>query len=205
MGLFQSGRDDVPHSADLLTDLGNAAIGAADMGQAALSFRRALLVDPGHERARRNLSWVEQQLPEWSRTNSDQSPLAGLLFWSTWMNGGTLLLLSGIVFCFFGLSVVFLWRRDRIVVGLLALVWLSIAGSLTAQSLTTPLAVVQSDAGPIRAADSSGAPPVTTEWMPPGAAVMLIRQTEQWSEVSTSNGLRGWLPNRALIPVEMEE
>ena len=199
---FKSEIEKYPDSSELLADWGNAAIGASDLGEASLAFRRALAIDPGHERARRNLSWVEQQLPEWSRFDATSSPLTGLFFWSAWLTTGALLLLSGVTFSLFGLSILLYWRKNRVLIGVLGLVWLSMIGSFVAGVTSKDIAVVQQDAGPIRAADNVGAPPVTSEWMPPGSAVILLREHEQWSEVSTSNGLRGWLPNHALITVE---
>ena len=50
---------------ELVTDWGNAALGAGDSGRATLAFRRALALQPNHERAAKNLAWLRDRAPSW--------------------------------------------------------------------------------------------------------------------------------------------
>ena len=52
-------------SADLYANLGNAALQAEHLGNAVLAYRRALVLDPDHERAGQNLDHVRGLLPDW--------------------------------------------------------------------------------------------------------------------------------------------
>jgi tetratricopeptide (TPR) repeat protein len=61
-------------SAAVYTDLGNAALGAGDLGAALLAYRRAMALDRDDGRARRNLAWVRSRLPAELRPASTRPP-----------------------------------------------------------------------------------------------------------------------------------
>jgi tetratricopeptide (TPR) repeat protein len=63
-----------PDRPELLTDWGNAALGASDLGTAVLAYRRALRLDPGLERAQVNLAWARDQQPTWAAASDEGSP-----------------------------------------------------------------------------------------------------------------------------------
>ena len=182
-------------------DWGNAAVGAALLGEASLAYRSAARLDPRLDRAAQNLGWLEKQLPDWAQAEAGSDPLRTFLIWPAWLNPAELLLAGGGVFA---LAVVLLLLRRRQLnplAALLGLVWLSLVAA-SAFDLSGPsLAVIQSEAGPLRAADSPGAPAVTAEWMPEGAAVHLLRIQGDWVEVALASGRRGWLPARAVAVV----
>src|SRR6185436_19456513 len=54
----------MPDRPELLTDWGNAALGAGDIATATLAFRRALAIDGGNSRARHNLAWLRGRQSE---------------------------------------------------------------------------------------------------------------------------------------------
>jgi len=52
-----------PDRPELLADWGNAALGAGDVATATLAYRRALAIDGGNVRARRNLGFLRARIP----------------------------------------------------------------------------------------------------------------------------------------------
>lgn len=64
----------------LLSDWGNAALLAQEPGRAVLAYRRALSLDPTLSRARRNLSFLRDRLPDWLPRPKPGDALASLLF-----------------------------------------------------------------------------------------------------------------------------
>src|SRR6185436_19035684 len=80
----------MPDRPELLTDWGNAALGAGDVATATLAYRRALVIDGGNRRARHNLAWLRSRQAEMFR------PVAGgatdtLLFFHGWPRARKLL------------------------------------------------------------------------------------------------------------------
>ena len=63
--LFGSAVEGGYATADLYANLGNAALQAEHLGSAVLAYRRALVLDPDHDRARQNLIHVRDQVPDW--------------------------------------------------------------------------------------------------------------------------------------------
>ena len=55
---------------ELLTDWGNAALGASNLGVAAFAYNEALDIQPRLLRAKQNASWIEAQLPDWAQSKS---------------------------------------------------------------------------------------------------------------------------------------
>ena len=53
--------EEVPNSADVWVDFGNASLGARKYGDAMVGYLRALQIDPQHMRAQQNRSWVVYQ------------------------------------------------------------------------------------------------------------------------------------------------
>src|SRR5690606_3840507 len=54
----------LPDRPELLSDWGNAALGAGDIATATLAYRRALAIDGSTPRARHNLAWLRGRQPE---------------------------------------------------------------------------------------------------------------------------------------------
>ncbi|HTE56685.1 MAG TPA: BatD family protein [Kofleriaceae bacterium] len=195
-----------PDRPELLTDWGNAALGASDLGSAVLAYRRALRLDPGLERARVNLAWVRAQLPGWAAASDEGGAVDTLLFWHRRMTTPQKHLLAAAAYA---LLVLLLFpfgraRRARLRRGLAAvpaLVALAMWGSLVAEPDLSGDAVVVSDGVVLRAADHPGAPAVLAEPVPAGAETTVIEERDAWDRVTLASGASGWLPAGALARV----
>jgi hypothetical protein len=117
------------------------------------------------------------------------------------MNLAEQLLLGGFLFMLLAIGHLSQKKQLRPIAAIVGLVWLSLVASSIVEYTQDPLAIVQSDAGPLRAADSAGAPAMTTDWVPAGTAVQLRRTQGTWTQVVLPNAQRGWLPSRAIIAV----
>jgi hypothetical protein len=186
---------------ELLTDWGNAALGAGDVGTAALAYRRALAIDADAARARQNLAWVRAQLPPELRPR-DQGATSTLLFFHAWPRSSRAL--AGAVA--FALAVLLLvpWgRRVRGVRGLAilpALVWAAMMMSLVLQADDSADAVV-TQAAVLRTADGGAAPAALASPVPAGAEVVVVEWRGDWSRVRLASGTAGWLPREAVSSV----
>ena len=87
--------------------------------------------------------------------------------------------------------------RRKGVLSVLALIWLSLAVSVLWSTQKTKIGVSLAEAGPMRAADNSGAPAVS-DYVPAGAQLEVLRQLDGWTEVRLGSGRRGWLPMRSV-------
>ena len=67
--------------ADLWVNYGNAAIQAEHLGSAVYAYRRALKLDPNHERARKNLRHARSLLPSWAQPPDTRSVVDTFFFW----------------------------------------------------------------------------------------------------------------------------
>jgi hypothetical protein len=185
-----------PDRPELLADWGNAALGAGDVGTATLAFRRALAIDPGNSRARRNLAWLR------SRQADTLRPAAGgaadtLFFFHDWPRARRL-----VVGAFaFALVVLLLvpWtgkrRRGLALVALLpAAVWIAMLVSVVLEDHHGDDAVVM-DASVLRAADSAGAPAALAQPLPRGTEVTVLERRDTWMKVRTASGTAGWVPD----------
>ncbi|MDE0225548.1 MAG: SH3 domain-containing protein [Gammaproteobacteria bacterium] len=182
---------------ELLSDWGNAALGAGDAGRAALAFRRALALYPGHERAARNLAWLRDRAPPWLPRPAAAGALDSLLFWRDlfsisqryWIAGGA-----------FALAVLMLapWplRRMRVLRRLAIMpmaVWALAAGSAVFSDRALPEGVVVVDGAPLRAADSTGARLAFAHPLPSGAEVTVLETRDGWFRIALADGTPGWI------------
>lgn len=194
-----------PDRPELLTDWGNAALGAADLGTAVLAYRRALRVDPGLDRARTNLAWVRGQLPGWAAASDEGGAIDSLLFWHRRMTTAQKHLLAAASFAAVVLLLLPLGARRRLRRGVAvvpAVVAIAMWGSLVAEPDVSSDAVVVADGVVLRAADHPGAPAVLAEPVPAGAETTVLEERDAWERVSLAGGATGWLPAGALARVE---
>ena len=188
-----------PDRPELLTDWGNAALGAGDVATATLAYRRALAIDGGNLRARHNLAWLRGRQPDVFR------PAAGgaadtLLFFQTWPRARKLMI--GAVAFAIAMLLLVPWsgRRRRGFVGLALLplaMWIAMLASLVLEDRRLEDAIVMDDVV-LRAADSAGAPAALPQPLPRGVEVTMIERRDAWTKVRLGGGLAGWVPSGAV-------
>lgn len=191
---------ELPGRPELLADWGNAALGAGDIGTATLAYRRALAVDAGTTRARKNLAWLRGRQPDAFRPTTDTGATDTLLFFHAWPRGQRILV-GGVAFA---LAVLLLvpWgaTRRRALRGLAVLpaaIWLAMLGSLLAEDRRPDDAVVL-ESIVMRAADSPGAPAAISQPLPVGAEVTILEHRDAWARIQIANGTVGWVPRGAV-------
>lgn len=204
--LFGRAVSEHPGRPALLADWGNASLGARELGWAALAFRRALVLDPGSARARRNLEWVRRSLPDWAPTPESRGAIDSLLFWHHRLTVAQRHLGAAIAFA---IAAVLLlpwgkgrerWLRRAAVIPALAFV--ALLTSALFEPDRSAEAVVVADATALRSADSAGAPEALDRPLPAGLEVEVLDGRDRWVKVSLADGRSGWLPRGAIERVE---
>lgn len=199
-----------PDRPELLSDWGNAALGAQELGWATLAYRRALALYPGQARARRNLSWVRKQAPDWVPKPHDGGVVESLFFWHNLLSAAKRHLIAGGAF---GLAVLLmvpfagtLGRRRllRRFAALPVIVWLAMVTSLVMSRDVSADAVVVGDAVTLRSADSLGAPAVVGQPLPQGTEGELVETRDVWARFRLANGTTGWIERSWVEKVSVE-
>ena len=190
---------------ELLADWGNAALGAGDSGRATLAFRRALAVQPNHERAAKNLAWLRDRAPPWLPRPASGGALDSLLFWRDlfsvaqryWIAAGA-----------FALAVLLLtpWptRRMRLLRRMSVVpiaVWAVAAGSALLSRSAPPEGVVVIDGAALRSADSGGARLAFAHPLPAGAEVTILEIRDGWLRIALADGTPGWIMANSVAAV----
>ena len=191
---------------ELIADWGNAALGAGDSGRATLAFRRALALQPNHERAAKNLAWLRDRAPPWLPRPASGGALDSLLFWRDlfsvpqryWIAAGA-----------FALAVLLLtpWPTQRMrllrrISVVPIAVWAVAAGSALLSQRAPAEGVVVIDGAPLRSADSTGARLAFAHPLPAGAEVTLLEARDGWLRIALADGTPGWVRARSVAPVQ---
>ena len=194
---------------ELLADWGNAALGAGDSGRATLAFRRALAVQPSHERAGKNLAWLRDRAPPWLPRPAGGGALDSLLFWQNLFSVAQRYWVAGFAFA---LAVLLLtpWptRHTRLLRRLSAVpivVWAVAAGSALFSGNAPPEGVVVLDGAPLRSADSTGARLAFAHPLPAGAEVVILETRDGWLRIALADGTPGWVRANSIAPVQPSE
>ncbi|HWN72037.1 MAG TPA: BatD family protein [Haliangium sp.] len=204
-GLFRAVADTCPDCPALLTDWGNAALGAQDLGRATLAYRRALALDPGHDRAERNLAWVRERAPAWLPRPGGESAADSLFFWHYTLSLPARHVIAAVAFAAAVLLLApWAWRPRlrRSLAAVPAVIWLAMVLSILYAPDPGADAVVLVDATALRTADSAGAPPALPNPLPAGAEVVIRESRGSWTGVALANGTTGWLPSSAIERVQ---
>jgi hypothetical protein len=188
-----------PDRAELLTDWGNAALGAGDVATATLAYRRALLVDPSAARAAKNLGWLRSRAAEKFQPEASGATDT-LLFFLHWSRAQRLVT-GGVAFAIAILLVV-PWtgrrRRGLVAVAIVpAIIWLAMVGSILFEARHGDDAIVM-EGVMLRAADSAGAPAALGQALPPGTEISVIERRDSWTRVRVAAGTPGWVPDGAI-------
>jgi hypothetical protein len=187
-----------PDRPELMTDWGNAALGAQDLGLATLAYRRALALDPGQSRAARNLSWVRNRAPDWLPVPGDDD---SLFFWHDALSSPARHLIGALAFFAAVLLIVPWGRRQRLLRRLSVLpvlVWLAMLVSVLVDEPPVRDAVVIADGVSMLSADSPGAPPALANPLPAGAEVTIIETRAPWIRIALADGTKGWVQTSAV-------
>jgi hypothetical protein len=189
-----------PDRPELLADWGNAALGAGDVATATLAYRRALAVDAGNPRARKNLGWLRGRQGDSFRPESHASAADTLLFFHTWPRARRLLVGAAAFAAGILLLVPWSGRRRRGLAAAAVLpfaIWLAMLASVLLEDRHEGDAVVM-DAVVMRAADSAGAPAALTQPLPRGAEVSILEERDDWTRIRIASGTVGWVPSGAV-------
>jgi BatD DUF11 like domain len=184
----------MPDRPELLTDWGNAALGAGDVATATLAYRRALALDGGNPRARHNLAWLRGRQADLFRPATGGATDT-LLFFHTWPRARKLLVGSAAFAIAILLLVPWSGRRRRGFAGLAVLplaVWIAMLASVVFEDRHPDDAVVMDDVV-LRAADSVGAPAALSQPLPRGVEVTVIERRDAWTKVRLAGGMAGWV------------
>ncbi len=188
-----------PDRPELLTDWGNAALGAGDLATATLAFRRALTLDASNARARHNLGWLRSRQADAFRPAA-ASATDTLLFFHTWPRPRKLVIGSSAFALAILLFVPWTGRRRRGLTGLAILplaIWVAMIASVVLEAGHGDDAVVMDDVV-IRAADSAGAPAALSQPLPRGTEVSVLERRDTWTRIRIANGTAGWVPDGAV-------
>jgi hypothetical protein len=192
-----------PDRPELLADWGNAALGAGDVATATLAYRRALAIDGGNARARRNLAWLRGRQGELFRPATTEGATEALLFFHAWPRARRLLVGAAAFAAAVLLIVPWSGRRRRGLTAAAVLplaVWIAMLASVLLEDRHEDDAVVM-DAVVMRAADSAGAPAALTQPVPRGAEVSILEQRGDWARIRIASGTEGWIPSGAALAV----
>ncbi len=203
--MFRTLVDSCPDCPALATDWGNAALGAQELGRATLAYRRALALDPGHDQAERNLTWVRERAPAWLPRPTRESAADSLFFWHYALSVPARHLIAAVSFAAAVLLLAPWGWRPRLRRGLAVVpvvVWLAMIASVVTASDPGADAVVLADATVLRTADSTGASPALPNPLPAGAEVVIREERGAWTRVALADGTTGWLSGSAIERVQ---
>ena len=181
-----------PESPALLTDWGNSALGASDLGAGAFAYHRALELNPRLSRARQNSLWIESQLPDWAQSTASVDPL----LWGKWLSKAERLFLLLFSFMLLCLTV---YRKHLNLSILFVLLWFSLGLSFGISWTQPPVAFVCKADAILRVADSNGASAALGKEIPVGTKVQILKQQGDWFQVSLASGQKGWLSTSKLL------
>lgn len=193
-------------SAEAMANAGTAYLQAAQVGQAVLAFRRALVLDPRHERSRKTLAELRAALPSWAprpTSTPDDS-------FFRWHRESTLPERSIIMLTAFALAA--LIAALGIAFGITWLVWSSSVPAVVfigalASTMTTYLSddathgIITAPDTIARTADSRNASSRFVEPLPEGTEVRIEEAREFWTRVRLADGSSAWVRGGSVTPL----
>ncbi|MCB2262375.1 MAG: hypothetical protein LGR52_05460 [Candidatus Thiosymbion ectosymbiont of Robbea hypermnestra] len=208
--LFEHAAAQGARSADLYTNLGNAALQAERLGPAILAYRRALTLDPDQPRARQNLHHARALLPAWVPKPAPEGALEGFFLWRHLLNPAEQAALAA--FCFLLAALLFafaIYRRSPLARNLAFLPLLAWLGLLLSATLETRAAgaepaVLIANETIARAADSPNAPMRFAQPLPAGTEVEIRETRARWVHIILANGRDAWITRSAVEVVEIK-
>ncbi len=209
--LFAAAIERGASNAELYTNLGNAALQAERLGPAVLAYRRALLLDPGLERARQNLRHTRALLPDWVPTPPEAGLLDSFFLWHSSTPRAARAELAALCFALAGLLLAasIFWRSStpRYLAIPAGIAWLALLLSLFFDPARNAgregVVIVRDTLG--RAADSINAPSRFGEALPGGSEIRILEDRGDWLQVELHNGRNAWLASSAVERVALTE
>ncbi len=208
--LFEHAATQGARSADLYTNLGNAALQAERLGPAILAYRRALVLDPDQARARQNLRHARTLLPAWVPKPEPAGALESFFIWRHFLNPAEQAAIAALSFLLAALLLaVAIYRRSPLARNLALLpllVWLGLLLSAVTQVRAggTKQAVLITDETIARAADSPNAPMRFAQPLPAGTEVGIREARAHWVHIVLANGRDAWVTRGAVETVEVD-
>ena len=197
--LFAYVSDQGIKTSALYTNIGTSALQAENLGDAVLSFRRALVLDPDHPQALKNLKQARKLLPNWLPKPTNDNVLDSFFLWNKSISIGDRLGLAAIFFLLsaIGFSASIRWRlvQVRNLSFLPFLVWLVLLGSYVVEINTNDGrdAVIIVNDTIARVSDSINSPQSFSQPLPAGAEVKVLEVRVDWARVILSNRREAWL------------
>lgn len=186
-------------NADLYANLGNAALQCEQLGQAVLAYRRALATEPGHTRARQNLNFARERLPNWVPRPRNQTLLDTFFFWHQTLSPSERSMAATCCFAVAAtlLALAFAWKKlwARNVAVLPALFWLALTGLSAWETRVSASddVVVTAPEVVARAADSTGAPARFAQPLPGGTEARVLERRTDWARIRLADGRDAWV------------
>jgi hypothetical protein len=186
-------------SAELLVNLGNAALQAERLGVAVHAYRRALVIDPAHRRARQNLEHARTLLPPWVRVEPRASVVDSFFFWHHALTPAERAMRSAWLFLLGAalLALSIRYRRGglRMLAILPLFAWAALVASLLVDAWgpQDTAAVVVGEEVIARSADAPGAPRAFPDPLPEGSEVKILESRENWRRIALANGRSAWV------------
>ncbi len=194
-------------NADLYANTGTSALQAERLGPAVLAFRRALALDPDHERSRRNLAHARTLLPAWVPRFGGESVLDTFFFWHRALSpaeragaGVLCFLLAAVAFA---VSIRWPGRLARGLSFIFAAAWVGFVASIIVEGRSDPRnhAVITAEETFARASDSANAAGRFPDPLPGGTEVQVIETRERWTRIRLANDREAWVSSGSLEPV----
>jgi len=209
--LFEHAATQGARSADLYTNIGNAALQAERLGHAILAYRRALVLDPDQARARQNLRHARTLLPAWVPKPEPEGTLESFFIWRHFLNPTEQAAIAAFTFLLAALLfAVAIYRHSplaRNLAFLPLLAWLGLLFSATIQGRadSTTQAVLIADETIARTADSPNAPMRFAQPLPAGTEVEIRESRAHWVHIILANDRDAWVARGAVEAVEGED
>ena len=197
-------------SADLYVNTGNAALQAERLGAAVLAYRRALLLDPDHPRALRNLEYARGLLPKWLPRPEPAGLLDSFFSWhASWTRSerAVAAALGFFLACVFvATGIFFRMTPVRNMACLPGLAWLGLLLSLFFGSGlgASREGVVSVEEVVLRVSDSHLAAPALPRPLPAGAEIRVLERRPSWLRVRLASGRVAWLPVEAVTTLLLD-
>lgn len=189
---------------EVFFQLGNAYFRLGETGPAALSYHRALYLDPTHQESSQNLAVVKKRSGSISNDGSKRPEILRKLSDPLLARA----LASGIGLAAIGFAMMILSRQRRLrgtaLASIVAGVAITGASAWAAYSRDasrpSPAAAIVIATGTLaRTAPAESASQVSP--LPPGSEIDLIARRGTWAYVDLPDGLRGWLPATSIEPL----